>query len=71
MSTWVHNAADGQARQLDTDGCGTKIRTEFESDGKQLPFPAQNDPFRVCEITLCNFNHVKEYLSTHVIRGHE
>ena len=33
MSTWVHNAADGQARQLDTDGCGTKKRTELESDG--------------------------------------
>ena len=45
--------------------CGTKTRIELESDGKQLPFPAQNDPFRVWEITLYNFDVVAKYLHSY------
>lgn len=47
--------------------CGKKTRAELEFDGKGLPFPARNDTFHVWEIALCNFNHVKEYLTSHNI----
>ena len=49
--------------------CGKKKRLESGPDGKRIPCPTQNGIFHVCEIALCNFNHVEEYLTSQNIEN--
>ena len=49
--------------------CGKKKGVESGSDGKRLPCPTQNGIFPALEITLCNFNHVEEYLTSQNIEN--